>query len=141
MARERIDVELNLSDPNTKRNLMVRIGSLSGPYALDLRPIRPTRSQQQNRFYWGVLVESFRQAQADQGVYPSSELVSTLFKVKCGGLVERMFSKTTGELLVEDFRSTTTYSVDEMSEYLERVIAYLATEHNIVVPELAGVFA
>lgn len=135
MARERIDVEVNMSDAPTKRALMTRVGTLQGLYALDLRPIRPTRSQQQNRFWWGVLVKSFVDFNREQNIPCRSENVSMMFKRECGGLTDPVYNPKTGELVSEEFRSTTDYSVEDMSGLIERTIEWLSSNAGIEIPE------
>lgn len=134
MAREKVKLTVNLDDATTKRQLMAKVGTLRGWHTVTIEPKRPTRSLEQNKFHW-ALVRLFVETYRDMGVYYTDKTVSVLFKVRCGGLIDREYDPATGELLDESLRSTADYEVGEMVEYLDRVIAWLATDHNIIVED------
>lgn len=138
MAREKYSQMVNLDEPTVARLVMSEIGRRKGWHKITIDPKRPTRSLQQNAFFWGVLVETFVATYREQNVHYSKELVSKLFKVKAGGLTVEEYDPLTGELLDEDFLSTADYSVPEMSDFIDRVMAYLLTDHRIVVPDACG---
>lgn len=132
MSRPCIDEYVNLSDAQTKRSLMNSIGPLTGLYDVSLKPRRPTRSAQQNRYLWGVVYKTFQKFLEAQGEHLTSEEVHRL----CGAkfLRRSIVNHDSGEVIGETITSTTSLSTVEFGEYLDKVIAWLGEQFGIVVP-------
>ncbi len=84
-----------------------------------------TRSNQQNRYYWGCVL-TFIAAETGHTTEEIHEYCKAAFMprafIKLGGHEKRVT------------KSTTTLSTDEFEEYLDQVRAFAATELSIQIP-------
>lgn len=133
MARLKIDNLMNMDDRPTKRALMQAVGTLQGMYDVMLRPCNPTRSHQQNAFYWGVVAKSFQDFLAQQGESYTKEQIHQLIAVKNAPV--DVVNPMTGEVMGTVARSTSQMSIEEFSEFTERAMAWLSEMFGI---EFAG---
>lgn len=129
MPRLKIDNLMNMDDRPTKRALMQAIGTLQGMYDVLLKPCNPTRSHQQNRFYWGAVVKAFQDYLAQQGESYTKEQCHQLIAIKHAA--QDVVNPTTGEIIGTIARSTSAMSIEEFSEYTERAMAWLSEMFGI----------
>ncbi len=122
---------LNLSDRDTKQKLLVRIGALQGPHRVEIARARRGRSGQANRYYFGCVVKGFGHYLRDQGnSHLSDEMAHEIFKA--------MFLRTTvvNEMTGAELSftgSSADLNTEQFSEYVEKCIAFLATDCNVTV--------
>lgn len=133
MPRNAINSMVNLTDTTAKRDLMARLGRLTGLYEVRVEPRRETRTTQQNRYYFGVVVRSFCEYMADQG-----QPIPTL---EAHGFLKRKFlpldlvNPVTGEVM--DTIADTSHDKDiaAFAAYIDQCIHWLGTTFGIVVPD------
>lgn len=91
------------------------------------------RSVQQNRFYWGVVLAEVSEQAAINGQRWTAEAWHELFKRQFLGYSIRKVAVAgrKRKTVIRALRSTTDLKVRPMSEYLERVIAFAATELSV----------
>jgi hypothetical protein len=82
------------------------------------------RSTEQNRYYWGVIVNEFRLGYYDMtGEEISTETAHELLKQKCNA--KEVINEKTGEVLTVG-QSTTQMTTIEMAEYWERCCKWIS---------------
>lgn len=133
MPRPRLKTILDMADQANRQRLMQWIGRIrEGWFEVEIIPRRGTKTQQQLGYYYGVILHEFHLWAKEQGndwqQQQCHEYLKSLF------LTEPLIDKRTGEIVREVVRSLADLAIDEMSEYIERCIAYLATECNVIVP-------
>lgn len=133
MQRELIEQFVDLGNAEVKRALMRTIGTLTGPYDVTLKPRRATRSNQQSRYYFGVVVRSFTDFLKDQGQQVSTEEAHDLLKAKF--LSRELVNLDTGEPIGATLRSLTELDVNEMARFIDSCIRWLEEVFGIVVPQ------
>lgn len=123
---------VNLSDRAVKRELMMQIGRLSGPHEVLIRPVKPTRSLDANRYYFAAIVAPFtewlREVYGDSLI--DKEQAHEMLKVKILGLQERRIEGT-NEVVTIIPRSKT-LSAEEFSDYIGKAAAWLEEFCGIV---------
>lgn len=132
--REPFSVMLDMSDAENKRRVMSQIGQLQGWWKIEGEAKRGTRSQQQNRWYWGCIVDPFYRLLRDQ----DPDIVSpeqAHEALKCKFLAMPVCDPKTGEVLTHAIKSTASLTTEEMADYCERCRVFLAQWFNIVVPD------
>lgn len=139
MPRPPIKTTMDLDDIGNKRQLMAQIGTLTGLYRIEIEPARDVRSNRQNRWYWGCIVEALAQYMCEQdyditGPYEVHEFLKARF------LAVTVKDRKTGEVIGRRVRSTTELDTAQFSEYCERCRAWLADFFGIVVED-PGVYA
>lgn len=112
--------------PSQKKRIAAYMQKHEGQYTR-LTFAQPTkgRSNPQNRYYWGVVVEMI----ASETGHTTEEIHEYLK----GLLLPRRFL-TVGKTEVQLTKSTTTLSTQDMEEYLERARAFAATELGLSIP-------
>lgn len=133
MPRLKIDNLMNMDDRPTKRALMQAIGTLQGMYDVLLKPCNPTRSTQQNRFYFKTVVTAFENYLSQQGESYTKEQCHQIIAMKNAPI--DVVNPVTGEVIDRVGKSTRQMSIEEFSEYTERAMAWLAETFGI---EFAG---
>jgi hypothetical protein len=123
MPRLKVDTDVNLSEPLSKRKLMNCIGSLAGPYEVTLKPIDPQRSNQQNRYFWRVCCQTLAEWFTEQGQTMTKDQAKFIFC--CDHLPETFTNPVTGEVKVAP-GSTSKLSIPEFAEFLEKCLADMA---------------
>jgi len=108
-----------ITNKETKADCLNYIWGLrkeDGEMVVSVKPFKATRSQNQNRLYWAMLGDVARETGH------STDELHELFKGKFLGHKESM---VLGEK-VDFVPSTTKLTTIEMSEYVERIVAFLA---------------
>ena len=91
-----------------------------------------SRSNHQNKFYWGVFLPAVKYGLLDAGYYMANEeQVHDLLKLKF--LKVDSVNEETGEVM-ESLGSTTTMSTFEFETYLTNIRAWAAEYLNCVLP-------
>lgn len=85
---------------------------------------KKTRSGQQNRYYWSVVVGAVTEMFRDAGNYVDAEDVHDFLKLRVGKL-SQVFVSPDGEVL-KSLGSTTKLSTQEFEVYLEKIRAWAA---------------
>lgn len=93
---------------------------------------RGKRSHPQNRYYWGVVIAEIRIRLRELGNEFDAETVHEFLKAKFNG--EKIEIPGTGEQ-IEIGQTTTDMTVEDFSEYLERVIRFANETLEIIIPE------
>lgn len=91
-----------------------------GMYFVDIRESKKSRSLQQNRYYWGVVIDILSR---DTGYYP--EEIHQLMAKKFLSYEKK------GEVFV---KSTTMLSTTEFEEYLSKIRIFASMELGIFIP-------
>jgi hypothetical protein len=93
---------------------------------------RGKRSSPQNRYYWGVVIDSIRREFKRRGTITEPETIHEALKAKFNP--EKLANKD-GEPILEIGGSTTAMNKAEFAEYLERVIMWCNESLEIDIPE------
>ena len=93
---------------------------------------RRSRSIQQNRYYWGVIIEMIYRQLLDDGWEITKEDVHELMKVKYGA--KELFNEATGEVM-QTTRSTTDMSTTEFETYNENCKRWAAETIGLNIPD------
>lgn len=131
------DVTVNFSEPRERAMFLKMVAALSGPHRVEIKRHHKKRSNPQNAYYWGVVLPAFVQFRHEQGEEFDAEMAHEMFKLKF--LRKSVVNIDTGEVLGQTVRSTTTLNTAEFSEYLEKIIAWLA-DYGITVPEACATY-
>ncbi len=117
----------NLTEVSEKHRLMRQVSSLlPGLYSVLIKPKRPTRTLDQNAYYWVAVVAPFREwLQENWGENATPEQAHDTLKL---ALLE--MPKVEGILIMPRSRSL---DKTEFSKYIERCIEFLATKCDIAV--------
>ena len=91
-----------------------------GEYKLSLKRSTKARSNQQNRYYWGVIIKMISE---ETGMFPDETHDALKWK---------FLRKSAGRF--ETVHSTTRLSTNEFSEYIDKVIAFASTDLNMRIP-------
>lgn len=134
MARPDIHRDVDLSNSTAKRELMSEVGRFGGLYAVTIKPIRPTRSSQQNRYFHGVICRAFREFMASQGQHFTHEQVYQFLRDR---FIPRapVLDITTGEVIDYMPASTAALDVPAFAEFLTAVLEWMEDTFGIIVPE------
>lgn len=124
MGRPKLNTELNLSDADNKRRLMAQIGPLQGKYRVRLEPAGETRSGPQNRWYFKFVVPALMEFFEQQGQHFTKEQAHDMLADEFLG--ETVIDHNTGQVMARTRRSTTTLTVAEFSDYIEKCLAWMA---------------
>lgn len=95
---------------------------------------RKHRTDPQNRYYWGVVVEMIRAGMKDMGDVVSAEQVHEFLKHRYLDKRQRI-DPATGEVLYEIAGSTRQLGTAEMSEYVDRCIQFAAEFLGVTIPD------
>lgn len=122
---------LNFDSREQKRTFLAGAGILRGLYRVSLEPARDKRSSRQNAFYWLVLSRAAKwltEGTGGQRVYQPEQIHRAMGR---RFLDDAVTDPDTGEVLDRYTRSTTTLSVQEMTQYIDRVQARLDEKYGI----------
>lgn len=89
------------------------------------------RSSQQNRYYFGVVLEEIRLAFLENGTRVTAEELHTAFKAMFNPLP---FANKDGVQLLPLGGSTTEMNKDEFGNYLDRIIEWASKELQLAIP-------
>lgn len=101
---------------------------------IEISPMRGTRTQRMNRYYWGVLIANlvdFFNTEKTFGKAVDSELVHELLKVKFLGTKKVLIP---GNEVIEVVNSSAKLSVEDFQDYCETIIAWAADTLNVSLP-------
>lgn len=130
MKRE--SLVLNLSDLDTKRRIMQKIGALKGLWEITLKERRLTRTLKANRYYFVAVCQPFQVWLSEQyGQEVDIEQAHEMLRNRVLGMDE-IVNKDTGEVL-ELPRRTRTMDIGEFNDYVENCARFLAEFCEIVV--------
>lgn len=124
MPRPKIDTDVDMSEPLSKRKLQTCLATLQGPYEVLLKPIDPKRSNQQNRFFWRVICQTLAEWFTDHGKVMTKDQAKVILCTD--HLPDTFTNPVTGELKVAP-GSTSGLSVPDFSEFVERCMADMAS--------------
>lgn len=103
----------------------MRISELpDGEYVWEIKPYKPKRSNQQNAYYWAVIVPLVEKGLRDIGfdeirdAEDAHEAIKSLFFKKI------LHNETHEELTIETVTSTTKFSKEEFSEKIDMIIKW-----------------
>lgn len=102
------------------------------PVTIVASDTKPTRSNQQNRYYWGVVVELIYKALRDLGWEINREGTHELLRVRF--LSEDKLIGTDGEWITR-VKSTTELSTAEFMDYTEDCKRFAAEYLNVNIPD------
>lgn len=102
------------------------------PVVLTVEEYKDKRSNQANRYYWGVIVELIHRALNEGGFEVSREGTHDLLKFRF--LKEDKPLGEDGEFITV-IKSTTELDKEEFGAYIERCIQFAAEYLNVVIPE------
>lgn len=134
MPRPEIHRDVDLGDMTAKRELQTELGRFNGLYSIVAKPIRPTRTGQQNRYFHGVVSRSFRDFMASQGQHFTHDQCYRYLAEKFIP-AQPIVHPSTGEVLDDMPVSTAGLDVDEFAEFLDSCIFWLEDTFGITVPE------
>lgn len=101
-------------------------------FSMEIKPIKPNRSNQQNSYYWKVIVESFRHGALEEwGEYMGKEEAHNTLKANC--LYTEKVNEETGEVF-RFIGSTTDNDTSDQEVYHEKCRQLIYNAFNIVVP-------
>jgi hypothetical protein len=93
---------------------------------------RGKRSSQQNRYYFGVVIDEIRRELLRRGTRATAEEVHEALKLKFNP--HREVNTETGQVLLEIGQTTTDMNREEFGQYLERIIEWAAESLEITIP-------
>lgn len=120
-----IDLLINFDDQNDKAKLFGILKHLKGTHAVGIKKYRQQRSNNQNRYYWGVVLAYL----AEETGYTKDEVHQ---------LMQKRFLKYTKDVFdtSEEFvRSTTSLNTLEMQEYLDQICIFAISELGVYIPQ------
>ncbi len=104
-------------------------GMIDGPVEIEIKPYKYIRSNEQNRYYWGVVVRLI----SEHTGFTDNEVHEILKHIH---LVKRLFIKTNSkDDNVWITRSTRDLKTSEMEEYLSKCRMWASTELGVFIPE------
>ena len=107
------------------------LAKLEGKQAIvTVAPFRKKRSNRQNRYYFGVIVKSIRQAMLELGNTMSPDDVHLFLKGEVAGMKEPIYDLN-GEVVGWRVDSSTKLSTVEFEVYAEQCRAWAAEHLNI----------
>ena len=120
-----IDLLINFDDQNDKARLFGLLKHLKGHHAVGIKKHRHQRSNNQNRYYWGVVLAYM----AEETGYTKDEVHQ---------LMQRRFLKYAKDVLdgSEEFvRSTSSLNTLEMQEYIDQICIFAISELGVYIPQ------
>jgi hypothetical protein len=122
----------NFSNPTIKGRFIERTRMLNGAWDIQMEPHRPRRSNQANRYYWGVVMPYLaRMLSETSGEYFDSEASHQWAKRRF--LSKPIINKNTGEDMDVKVGRTPKMNSPEFTEYIEKICG-LCADNGVVVP-------
>ena len=124
---------IDFSSQQDKAKLFNVLKSLSGKHSISIEKFRDGRSTNQNRYYWGIIVNGL----ASEFGYFRDEIHQLLRQKFLSYTRENPKTGTTEHFV----RSTTDLTTDEMEEYLESIRVWALSEFSVYLPlpnEISG---
>lgn len=98
-----------------------------------IKRLRSTRSNQQNRYYWGVVVSVMRQAFKDIGYLLNTEETHTILKERFMPYTD--ICTADGEVISKKYKSTRELTKTEFSEYTDKIAQFAAESLGVSIPQ------
>ena len=132
----KFEIRTNVINGNLKRNrnlLIDAINSFEGQnVTVTIQKTKKTRSNPQNRFYYGVCIPIMQQCLKDAGYLMTNESVHEMLKLRF--LKESILvNEETGEYL-ERIKSTTELSTTDFMEYILQIQKFAIEYFNTEIP-------
>jgi hypothetical protein len=119
----------------TRKKIAEELSSLEGKRVeITVQRLSRKRSVQQNRYYWGVLVERVREAFKETGTLHDPETIHEFLKSQSMTLQNVMVNPETGETRLFTSSSTTLTPI-EFEEYMDECRMLAAEWFGISIPE------
>ena len=119
-----VDDDLTLSFVNGIRLKQFLLPLKTQTVTVTITHNKPTRSDDQNRYYWGVVIRYI----ADYAGYRGNEELQSLHEE-----LKRKFLPKLGVLQIA--QSTATLTSKEFSDYVETIRTWAATELSLYIPD------
>jgi hypothetical protein len=132
----KFEIRTNVINGNLKRNrnlLIDAINSFEGQnVTVTIQKTKKTRSNPQNRFYYGLVIPIMQQCLKDAGYLMTNESVHEMLKLRF--LKESILvNEETGEYL-ERIKSTTELSTTDFMEYILQIQKFAIEYFNTEIP-------
>lgn len=117
---------------NVQTQLNDYISSLKDArYQIEIKKVKKSRSNNQNRYYWGIIVNEFRSGVAEMwGEYIGSQEAHEYLKLHCN--YKELINENSGEIIKLP-QTTADRTTIEFEEYLERCRKLIYNYFNRVV--------
>lgn len=99
-------------------------------FFVDIEKITSKRSDEQNNYYWGVVIPL-----SAQELSLSHEMTHELFKIEFNKKTIKVEHPLNGQILRFVGGSTTKMSITSFVEYIERIRHYMAENYNLIIPD------
>lgn len=127
-----VDYQGKISEPARNKLLQFMQGRKGQTIEITANEYRNTRSNQQNRYYWGVVVAMIRHALQETGTVASADEVHDFLKIEVGKMTKPIRSPSGNWVVVVD--STTRLKTDEFEQYIENCRAWAAEWLGVQIP-------
>lgn len=132
MSQREPPLVLDLSDVESKRRLMSKIGSMQGLWEVTLKPRVAQRTLNQNSYYWSAFVHPFAEWLSEQwGETITTDQAHYELRKAVLGFREKV-NERTGEVM-ELIPSSRKLDTKEFTEFLDKAAEFLARFCGIVV--------
>jgi len=128
-----MNILIDFASENDKKRLFGVLKKLKGKHSISIEKFRDGRSGNQNRYYWGIIVNGL----ASEFGYFRDEIHQLLRQKFLGYTRQNPISGKTEQFV----RSTTDLNTEEMEEYLESIRVWALSEFSVYLPlpnEIAG---
>lgn len=131
--KEQVFIELDNGEFLRGRKALANLfKGLTGRFTVTLEKTKRKRSNNQNRYLWGVVYPLVRDGFKDLGNKESIETIHEFLKARF--LKKEIVHEDTGEVL-SFTRSTTDLSTSEMMDYIAEIQQFSAEYLNVVIPD------
>lgn len=129
-------IDIQDGAPKNERRLERFYKSLrNGSYEISAKKAG-TRSNQQNRYYFGIVVPLIQKGIKDLGTELTKEETHEFLKAKFNADEIQVVDKNSGELLYESIpKSTTRLNKEDFSAYTEQIQRWAAEFLSIIIPD------
>ena len=132
-----IDEIINMSESGSKRQVMSKIAPLQGLHEVMIKPVRGTRRQRANAFYFAAVVKPFQEFESAQGNHITRLEAHEMLKRQ---LLPVNIVNKHGEVIGTVGASSHDKSIPEFAAYVTRCKEWLFDMCGITCEEPAGEF-
>ena len=128
-----MNILIDFSSEEDKKKLFGILKKLKGRQSISIEKFRDGRSGNQNRYYWGIIVNGL----ASEFGYFRDEIHQLLRQKFLGYTRQNPITGKTEQFV----RSTTDLNTEEMEQYLESIRVWALSEFSVYLPtpnEIAG---